>query len=212
MEWRARKRSMSIRSCRCCSRNRAVNRLSADESVAKTNDRRLIRTISEVLDGLNQSDWTSVIRDEISKHCSTHYDQGQAIWSSPWQHLPLYQAWRNALATRSEFRSSRRQGLSKTGCRTAPSSPRGIGRSAGKAWGCRTSFGRRSCNAMPWQRLDGAHGRGTSSDKPKRRATEDTDFAGLLAMRLAYEVALSECFALKLDWNSVLRLSPGVWR
>ena len=31
----------------------------------------------------------------------------------------------------------------------------------------------------------------------------DTDFAGLLAMRLAYEVALSNHFDFHVDWNSV---------
>ena len=42
-----------------------------------------MRTIAELLDRYSGSDWSSNIRDEVSKHCSAHYDEGQAVWTSP---------------------------------------------------------------------------------------------------------------------------------
>jgi uncharacterized protein YbcC (UPF0753/DUF2309 family) len=42
------------------------------------------------------SQWHSIVIDEISKWCSCWFDRGQATWPMPWQHLPLYQAWREA--------------------------------------------------------------------------------------------------------------------
>lgn len=34
--------------------------------------------------------------DEISKWCSSYFDQGQAVWPMPWRHLSLWPAWRAA--------------------------------------------------------------------------------------------------------------------
>ncbi|MBX9790991.1 MAG: DUF2309 domain-containing protein [Pirellulales bacterium] len=40
--------------------------------------------------------WRAVLVEEITKHCERHYDQGQALWPSPWKNQPLYTAWREA--------------------------------------------------------------------------------------------------------------------
>lgn len=36
--------------------------------------------------------------EEISKWCAAYWDEGQAAWRMPWRHLPLYRAWRAAMA------------------------------------------------------------------------------------------------------------------
>ena len=53
-------------------------------------------TVAESNDRCQESSWTSHIRNDISRHCAAHYDEGQASWPSPWKHLPLYEAWREA--------------------------------------------------------------------------------------------------------------------
>jgi uncharacterized protein len=51
-------------------------------------------TISEIIDRRQQTTWSSHFANDITRHCSTHYDEGQAIWPNPWKQLSLYEAWR----------------------------------------------------------------------------------------------------------------------
>jgi uncharacterized protein len=51
-------------------------------------------TVAERSDNRTGSDWSARVTHEITKHCAAHYDEGQAMWSSPWKGLPLYEAWR----------------------------------------------------------------------------------------------------------------------
>jgi uncharacterized protein YbcC (UPF0753/DUF2309 family) len=41
-------------------------------------------------------EWKTLVVDEISKWCSAYYDQGQSSWRMPWRHLGLYAAWKAA--------------------------------------------------------------------------------------------------------------------
>ena len=52
-----------------------------------------VRPISKTYDDRFGTNWSEMICEEISKTCAAHYDEGQARWASPWRHLPLYQAW-----------------------------------------------------------------------------------------------------------------------
>lgn len=61
--------------------------------VLKTNDRDC-KTIAEQVDDTDGADWNPTIVNEISRCCASHFDEGQAIWASPWKHLPLFEAWR----------------------------------------------------------------------------------------------------------------------
>lgn len=54
------------------------------------------RTVAEAIDQWQQSSWSSHIINDITRHCSTHYDEGQAAWASPWEDKSLYTAWREA--------------------------------------------------------------------------------------------------------------------
>lgn len=42
------------------------------------------------------SGWHAFIVDEVSKWCSAYYDEGQASWRMPWRDEPLYTAWKQA--------------------------------------------------------------------------------------------------------------------
>ena len=66
----------------------------AGESLVEAERR--YHTVSEAIDRLQGSSWSSHVVTEISRLCAAHYDKGQAAWPSPWRHLPLYEAWRES--------------------------------------------------------------------------------------------------------------------
>ncbi len=68
-----------------------------DLSVPAANRARRLHTVSESLDRATGSEWTEIILEEIAKVAAAHYDEGQAFWKSPWQHLSLYEAWQRAM-------------------------------------------------------------------------------------------------------------------
>ena len=53
-------------------------------------------TVAEAVDRQLGSQWSSHIVNDISRHFGAHFDQGQAFWPSPWKELPLYEAWHAA--------------------------------------------------------------------------------------------------------------------
>ncbi len=63
---------------------------------ARTCGERRYHTISEIVDQQQEGCWTSHILNDITRHCAAHYDEGQASWPNPWARLPLYEAWRQA--------------------------------------------------------------------------------------------------------------------
>ena len=64
-----------------------------NEDPADPNAERRYRTVSERVDEQLGTRWNSHIITDISRHCAAHFDRGQASWQSPWLGLPLYEAW-----------------------------------------------------------------------------------------------------------------------
>lgn len=54
------------------------------------------QTVAGFVDRELGSQWTSHIVNDISRHCGTHFDEGQSGWPSPWRGEPLYAAWHEA--------------------------------------------------------------------------------------------------------------------
>lgn len=54
------------------------------------------RTVASLIDEQQESNWSSNVINDISRHLAGHYDQGQALWPSPWVKQPLFTAWREA--------------------------------------------------------------------------------------------------------------------
>lgn len=54
------------------------------------------RTVSEAVDQRQGSSWSSHIINDITRHCASHFDEGQAAWTSPWADATLYTGWREA--------------------------------------------------------------------------------------------------------------------
>ena len=166
------------------------------------NPSRSLRTYADIIDQHTHSTWTRKIQDEISKHCSAHYDQGQATWTNSWKHLPLFQAWKMAAQHDRTFEV---HGVAKFREFVAglPHHPY----AALDALLTRFKVPRELWSdlllcealAMPgwsaWARYQ--------HREAEQRGEENTDLAGLLAMRLAYEVAVSERYDFHVNWISV---------
>jgi uncharacterized protein len=71
----------------------AADAARGEPAAPRATDRRY-RTVSELVDDRLASSWSSHVITDISRHCGLHFDRGQAAWASPWSHLPLYEAWR----------------------------------------------------------------------------------------------------------------------
>ncbi|MGD8320208.1 MAG: DUF2309 domain-containing protein [Gemmatimonadota bacterium] len=52
------------------------------------------RTVAAVVDARAGTSWERAIANEVGRQCEAHFDGGQAQWSSPWTGLPLFAAWR----------------------------------------------------------------------------------------------------------------------
>lgn len=163
---------------------------------------RPLRTITETLDQNTGSNWGRVVLDELSKHCAIHYDDGQATWSSPWKELPLFEAWCRAAKHDRRFEILGGKGLRKLVTKLASDPTVAIVDLLNRLnvptdlW---EDFLLCSALAMPgwsaWTKYQ--------QDEAQKRADDNTDFAALLAIRLSYEVALFECFDVRLDWDSI---------
>ena len=154
---------------------------------------RRYHTVSEVVDRRLESSWSSHVITDISRHCGLHYDKGQAAWASPWKHLPLYEAWREA------FRISRRMDLlGLKGFRRFVA-----GLPADPEQAVSALLGRLAVPEAHWRpfmlcELSSVSGwasflryrlwHATLADG----STIDEHLVGLLAIRLAYDVALAE--------------------
>jgi uncharacterized protein YbcC (UPF0753/DUF2309 family) len=69
-----------------------------DNRLDKTNasEPQRILTVAEQVDRLYGTSWATPFIREISRLCAAHFDEGQAIWPSPWKNLSLYDAWRES--------------------------------------------------------------------------------------------------------------------
>ena len=65
-----------------------------NSDISPASSQRLFHTVAETIDAQVGTSLASAVTDEISRHLAAHYDEGQAYWPSPWNDLPLYQAWR----------------------------------------------------------------------------------------------------------------------
>jgi uncharacterized protein len=65
------------------------------DSLAQNPTARVL-TFADFVDAQTGSDWAGFVIEEISKWCSAYFDQGQSSWRMPWRHLGLFAAWKKA--------------------------------------------------------------------------------------------------------------------
>lgn len=160
-----------------------------------------IQTIAELAAAESSIAWSDVISEAIAEHCSTHYDQGQATWNSPWKHLSLFQAWKQ--------RAKIDRNLEILGIdhfrRFVSELPETPAEAIGFLLG-------RLDVPPPYQRvallcqafsLPGWCAWTTYQDRWSPQANAEPEhFASLLAIRLAYDVALHESLGIEVDWHA----------
>lgn len=152
-----------------------------------------LRLISQNYDRFSGSDWTETINEEVSKHCSAHYDEGQAAWPSPYQDLPLFQAWRSAAAVDRRIEVLGLRDFRKLVSKLPHSAEAALfvllqqSEVPPSLW-----HEYLLCVALTlpgwsaWTKY--------KSNESTKNGFENADFAGLLAMRIAYDVAVSKQF------------------
>jgi len=148
------------------------------------------RTVAEAVDEFEGSKWSSHIINDITRHCSAHYDKGQAVWSNPWQETSLYTAWREAAQL-----SRRMDLLGLPGFRALVSTL-----SANPAHAVKALLSELDVPASHWRQfllceLFSVAGWASYIRHEVRdeeiAGEQSDDLIGLLAMRLAYDVALA---------------------
>ena len=55
-----------------------------------------VLTFADFLDEHSESSWAAFVVEEMSKWCSAYFDQGQSSWQMPWRNLGLFAAWKAA--------------------------------------------------------------------------------------------------------------------
>lgn len=173
-----------------------------EESVATFG--RLLYTVSEMVDQQCSSDWSRVVLEEVSKHCASHYDQGQALWRDPLRRRGLYDAWRLSMKYDHSFEILGIRGLNELAA-GLPADPNvAIDALLSRLQipeGMWTEFLLCTALAMPgWSAWANYQ-----TEQASRRGEECSDFAGLLAIRLACEVAVAEELDFSRDWLSLER-------
>ena len=53
-----------------------------------------VKTVADVVDEAKNARWCSFLVDRISRWAAGHFDQGQALWPSPWRELSPFEAWK----------------------------------------------------------------------------------------------------------------------
>lgn len=161
-----------------------------------------LRTIAELATEPRGVDWTEAIVEEVSKHCSAHYDQGQATWSSPHANLPLYQAWRMVAVNDYNLEI-----LGLSGFRQyvddLPYTPEaaivqslqhlGVPQSLWSTFLLCQAFSVRGWSA--WMKYQ-------TSWQPTADNEQD-DLVSLVAIRLAYDTALAQAKSVNVDWKTL---------
>ncbi|MAT14478.1 MAG: DUF2309 domain-containing protein [Planctomyces sp.] len=176
----------------------------ASVSDDQDNRERRIRSVSEYFDRIHGTEWSQFVLDEISKHCSQHYDEGEAIWSSPWKGESLYAAWHAAASGDLNPEVAGLDGFRDYVRELPQDAEQAILYSLIELyvpvplW---EPFLLCQAFRMPgwtsWANRLASHSLEAGGDSK--------DLAGLLAMRLAYEVVLSQTKSFSIDWSSFFR-------
>lgn len=146
-------------------------------------------TIAQLLDAHKHSQWEANIVDDISRLCASHYDQGQALWKSPWRDRSLFEDWKH---TARISRRMEKQGLSGFRQRVASLPDQPVDAIA-KALDQLGVPGEHRKNFLLCQLYSVAGWASYIRQRVSEHELDgqvDSDFVALLAIRLTYDAAL----------------------
>jgi hypothetical protein len=167
----------------------------------KVTSHRRFKTIAEMADPLSAWSWSEWIQGELTRHCSAYFDRGQAVWVACTQ-AGIWRAWKRQAR---HDRNPAWWGLSEVQT-LAGELPDDEVKSIAVLLevlqvpeSLRERFLACEVLAMPgwfaWARRQGGWVAGSEDC--------NREFAGLLAIRLVYEVALARSLNLEIDWQSM---------
>lgn len=163
-----------------------------------------LEPLTAVVDRYAQTDWSRFAVDEIGKVCSAHYDEGHAAWRSPWRRLSLYQAWRSAAQY---DRSAEISGLPdfRRFVARLPHAPEAAIAVLLERLGVPRDLWERFLLCQAFTVLGWASRAKYQAVQAERCGEDSDDLLGVMAMRLAYDVAVSECHGITVDWSTPRR-------
>ncbi len=170
----------------------------ANRSTVSSPDR--VELLSEVYDRHCRTNWTATFLDETSRCCAAHYDDGQSTWKSPWRQFPLYLAWRSAAELDRRVEVLGLNGFRKFVSKLPHTADAAVvelltrlevPRDQWESVLLCTAFSMPGWSA--WAKYQ--------SVQAERQNSECDDFVGLLAIRLAYDAALSLANSFHVKWT-----------
>jgi len=170
------------------------------------------RTVADAVDQRQGSTWASHVINDITRHCAAQYDEGQAVWSSPWQDEPLYTAWREAAQL-----SRRMDLLGLTGFRELvahlPADPQQAVKELLTALNVPPSHWPQFLLCEAFSMAGWASYIRYRVRQAEFAGKTDEDLIGLLAIRLAYDAALARAPGIPWPlplWSGDAELTQGV--
>lgn len=166
------------------------------------------KTLTDYVDHYCGAQWAQAITDEISKHCASFYDAGQANWDRSESSESLYEEWRKTAQIDRNFEILGASGF-RDFVANLPIDP-GVAvlyllnqlKVPESVW-----YELLLCEAY---KLPGWSAWTCYQDQKKQQSgSPATDFVGLLAMRLAYQSAVSKLMNFSVNWLSLIKHSPS---
>jgi uncharacterized protein YbcC (UPF0753/DUF2309 family) len=164
-------------------------------------------TLTDYIDHFCGAQWSQAIADEVSKYCSGYYDAGQATWVSAQSSDSLFDSWRKAAQIDLSFEVLGVRGFRNLVSKL-PSDPEvALGglleqlKVPQSVW-----YNLLLCEAF---KLPGWSAWTRYQDQTKQQAGGvGSDFVGLLAIRLAYQLAVSRLTDFTVNWQSLVENLP----
>jgi hypothetical protein len=175
------------------------------------NPHALVPTVADVVGSLTGRDWGRTVVERFGAWAASYFDEGQASWRSPWRSLPPYDAFRAEAALDATPEILGAVGFRAT-IRALPSDPmnairHALARLAVPETAVEIYLRRLLASVGGWASY--ARRRVWESEL---RGTPDSTVTQVLAVRLAWEVALLEAFVAQgaeESWAAALADMPG---
>ena len=154
----------------------------------------LVPTVADVVARISGRDWRQIVVERIGAWAAAYFDEAQASWPSPWRDLPPYEAFRAEASLDAAPEIFGADGFRQAIQRLPHDGPSAIEMTLARLGVPESSL------ELYLQRLLGSIGGWASFARcrvwqSELRGTTDSTLTDLLAVRLAWEVALLEGFA-----------------
>lgn len=178
----------------------AVGMGALTEQLRRSGATTAVLTVADWLDQRRGTGWAAFVTDEVSKWCASYFDEGQSAWQMPGRGLPVYSAWKRMAECDANPEVQGLKGFRQvvTGL---PEDPAEMVRHALTVLRvpvkAETDFLHRELMSVFGWSAYGAY--------QDRQAGESGVVAQLLAIRLAYDVAL---LSLATGWRCAAEAAP----